>query len=55
MKRNVKLCKFITNCRHKEKCAYKHFTDKNKIDIDNKDKLASLDKTLKVLLEYKIN
>ena len=28
---------------------------KKKIGIDNKDKLASLDKTLKVLLEYKIN
>jgi hypothetical protein len=55
MKRHVKLCKFITNCRHKEKCAYKHFTDKNKINIDYKDKLASLDKTLKELLEYKIN
>ena len=40
MKRHVKTCKFRSNCRHKEKCAYKHFTDKNKINIDGKDKLA---------------
>ena len=52
MKRLVKICKFITNCRHKEKCAYKHIIDTNIKNMDGKDKLAALEKTVK-LLDYK--
>ena len=53
MKRHVKICKFITDCRHKEKCAYKHILDTNIKNMDGKDKLALLEKTVKELLEYK--
>ena len=55
MKRHVKICKFITDCRHNEKCAYKHLTHKIKNNTDDEDKLASLEKTIKELLDYKIS
>ena len=54
MKCHVKACKFSQNCRHKEKCAYKHDTDKNKLKIDDEDKVASLERTVKELLQFKL-
>lgn len=51
MKRHVKLCRYGTNCRHKEKCSYKH-KEKNNTYI-NTEEIVSLRKTLKELLDYK--
>ena len=55
MKRHVKACKFSQNCRHKEKCAYKHDTDKNKLKVNDEDKVASLERTVKELLQFKLD
>ena len=51
MKRHVKLCRYGMECRHEEKCAYKH-TEKG-ITNTNTEEIVALKKTLKEHLDYK--
>ena len=55
MKHHIKACKFSQNCRHKEKCAYKHDKDENTLKFNDEDKVASLERTVKKLLQFKID
>ena len=49
------VCKFSQNCRHKEKGAYKHGADEHKLKVFDEDKVASLERTVKKLLQFKLD